>query len=88
MNESNPFSLFSSDQVQRNIIRPNLASAIILVDPAETSSFTGTLTLYISNEQSVGQFSVYCRVSIAQSVAIVSTTFSVLGIRTTMLMRI
>ena len=80
LDEINALALFPGDSVQTcNAIR-NSAAAIVFLDSAGSSSFMGTLTLYISDELSVGLLTVFCRVSTAGgTTATNSTTFSVLG---------
>ena len=80
VNESNPLALFSSQSIQTCIVMPNIAASIVLVDSTGSPSFIGTFTLYISDGQSEGQLTVYCRVSSADGMITANeTTFSVLG---------
>ena len=80
VNESNPLTVFSSDPVQTCNVIPNSAAAIVLVDSTGSPSFMGTFTMYISDEQSEGQRTVFCRVTAADGMATTKeTTFSVLG---------
>ena len=80
VNESGALTLFSSDRVQTCNVIPNSAAAIVFVDSTGSSSFMGTLTLYISNTISAGLLNVFCRVSTAGGMTVTnSTTFSVLG---------
>ena len=80
LDEINALALFPGDPVQTcNAIR-NSAAAIVFLDSAGSSSFMGTLTLYISDELSMGLLTIFCRVSTADGMtATNSTTFSVLG---------
>jgi methionine-rich copper-binding protein CopC len=80
VNESNPLALFSSESVQTCHVITNSAAAIILVDSTGNPSFMGTFTMYISDKQSEGQYTVSCRVSSADGMVTANeTTFSVLG---------
>ena len=77
VNESNALLLFAGDGQLCNII-PNSAAAVELF--VEPPSFMGTLTLHISDEQSEGLRTVFCRVTAADGmITINETTFSVLG---------
>ena len=76
--ESSALTLFSTDPVQRCIVLPSKASACVLVDSPGNSSFTGTLTLFISEE--VGDqedFLVHCRVFTTHGVENTSATYYV-----------
>ena len=80
VNESNPISLLSSNAVQTCNVIINSAAAIVLVDSTGSTSFMGTFILYISDEQSEGQRTVFCRVIAADGIVTTKeTTFSVLG---------
>ena len=78
VNESNPISLLSSNAVQTCNVITNSAAAIVLVDSTGSPSFMGTFTLYISDQQSRGQRTVFCRVIAADGMTTTDdTTFSV-----------
>lgn len=80
VNESNPLALFSSESVQTCHVITNSAAAIILVDSIGNPSFMGTFTVYISDKQSEGQITVFCRISSADGVVTTNqSTFSALG---------
>ena len=67
--------------VQTCNVIPNSAAAIVLVDlTGSPSVLMGTFTLYISNQQSEGQRTVFCHVTAADGMTTTKeTTFSVLG---------
>jgi hypothetical protein len=80
VNESNPLALFSGESVQTCHVIPNSAAACILVNSTGNPSFIVTYTVYIPNEQSEGQITVFCLVTAADGmITTQETTFSVLG---------
>jgi hypothetical protein len=80
VNESSAFLLFSNDRVPTCNPRSDSAAAIVLVDSTGSPSFIGTFTLYIPDDQSEGELTVFCRVSSADGIVTTNeTTFSVLG---------
>lgn len=80
VNESNALALFSNDPVPTCNPLSDSAAAIILVDSTGSPTFMGTFTLYVSEERSEGQLTVYCRVSSVDGmVSTNETTFSVIG---------
>ena len=79
ISESNPLTVLTRDGVEHCSVRANSAAGIILVDPTESSLFMVTFTLYVSDEQSEGERTVFCSVSSLDGMGTANTTFSVLG---------
>lgn len=80
VNESSPLSVFSNEQPHTCFVSPNnKALAITLVDSPGNSSINGTFVFNIPHNQSEGEYSIFCQVSIGQSIATTLSKFSVIG---------